>query len=195
MVYIDFVLAVWLGQDAVPEMAGIFIRMIFCYSLIDSFSAPLWQSVHATGYIRTHQILMASIKILNIPASYMALRLGAPLFTVLAIWAGLNLVCDIVRMIYVRTLIQLPLWDYVKDVFGGILAVTLLSVPLPLWYYLNATGRGVSEWLSLPIFLVLFFAVYGTTVWYLGLRVSEREMLLSLIRGKLSIHKDKSSDV
>ena len=187
MVYIDFILRIWLGADAVPELTGIFTRLIFCYSLIDSFSAPLWQSVHATGNIRTHQILMSAIKILNIPASYIALRLGAPLYTVLAIWAGLNLVCDIVRVIYVKSLIGLPLGAYVRDVFGGILLVTALSVPLPLLYYFNAMHRSVSEWLSFPVFFLIFFVVYATLVWFIGLNVSEREMLKEMLKGKLRL--------
>ncbi len=187
MVYIDFILRIWLGADAVPELTGIFTRLIFCYSLIDSFSAPLWQSVHATGNIRTHQILMSAIKILNIPASYIALRLGAPLYTVLAIWAGLNLVCDIVRVIYVKSLIGLPLGAYVRDVFGGILLVTALSVPLPLLYYFNAMHRSVSEWLSFPVFFLIFFVVYAALVWFVGLNVSEREMLKEMLKGKLRL--------
>ncbi len=187
MVYIDFILGLWLGKDAVPELTGIFTRLIFCYSLVDSFSAPLWQAVHATGNIRMHQILMSAVKILNIPASYVALRLGAPLYTVLAIWAGLNFVCDIVRMVYVRRLIELPLWAYVKDVFGGILGVTALSVPLPLWYYFSAGNRGVSEWISAPVFFCIFFAVYAAAVWLIGLNADERKMLSGLLREKLHI--------
>ena len=194
MVYIDFILEVWLGTGAVPEHTGIFTRLIFCYSLIDSFSAPLWQSVHATGNIRTHQILMSSIKILNIPASYIALRLGAPLYTILAIWVGLNLVCDIVRIIYLRRLIDLPVALYVKEVFGGILLVTALSVPLPLLYYFNAMHRGASGWLSFPVFFCIFFAVYAVLVWFAGLNASEREMMSEMLKSKLRV-KSRQKDV
>lgn len=184
MVYIDFILRIWLGADAVPDMTGIFTQLIFFNTLINSFSAPLWQSVHATGNIRTHQILMSSIKILNIPASYIALRLGAPLYTVLAILAGLNLISDIVRMIYLRKLIELPLGAYVRDVFGGIITVTALAIPLPLWYFFSAAGRGVSEWVSMPVFFCLFFVIYAAAIWLLGLNASERDLLKGFVRSK-----------
>ena len=56
MLNIDYILSLWLEE--VPENTGLFICLIIGYSLLDSFSEPLWCSVHATGNLKVHQLLM-----------------------------------------------------------------------------------------------------------------------------------------
>lgn len=49
---VDFVLHLWLGE--VPTDTSLFIFFVVLYSLVDSYSAPLWISVYATGNLRNH---------------------------------------------------------------------------------------------------------------------------------------------
>lgn len=126
---IDWVLSVWLGEY--PAFTPPFVQIIIVLSLIDAFQAPLWQAVHATGNIKTHQILMSSIKILTIPLVYIALKNGRDGNFALWIWTFLNLACAIVRTLYLRKLIQLDVVKYLKDVVVKIIVVTILSVPVP----------------------------------------------------------------
>lgn len=181
-VYIRFILDLWLVNP--PEMAHIFIIPIMAFSLIDAMSSPMFNAVHATGKIRTHQILMASIKILNIPIIYILLKGGAPLYAAYVVWAAINLVCCIVRIIYMGHLIQLPVLRYFKDVFGSIIAVLAVTVPLPLWYYSNAVSRGVATWKTIAPFLGIFLGVYALAVYFIGLRGSEKLRMLELLHLK-----------
>ena len=128
---IDCVLSVWLKD--VPGGSTILVIMLMLYSFIDAYSAPLWISVHATGNLRTHQILMASIKILNIPLAYILLCQGAPAWVVLAIKAGLNFICSIVRPMYMVKLIKLDFKHYMKNVFFVVYLIAGLSVPIPIF--------------------------------------------------------------
>ena len=181
-VYIQFILDLWLVDP--PAMSHIFIIPIMVFSLIDAMSAPMFDAVHATGKIKVHQILMASIKILNIPIIYFLLRGGAPLYIAYVVWASINMVCCVVRVIYMGHLIQLPVLRYFKDVFGSIVAVLAVSVPLPLWYYFNSVSRGVATWKTIGPFLGIFLVVYVLAVFFLGLRKNEQRRLLSMIRRK-----------
>ena len=69
-----FVLKVWL--DIVPEYTVVFCRWMLVFVLIDAVSAPLWISVQAIGKIRSYQLLMSALIFLNIPLSWLLLRLG-----------------------------------------------------------------------------------------------------------------------
>ena len=73
---------------------------------------------------------------------------------------------------------------YFKDVFGSIVAVLAVSVPLPLWYYFNSVSRGVATWKTIGPFLGIFLVVYVLAVFFLGLRKNEQRRLLSMIRRK-----------
>ncbi|MDT3366474.1 MAG: hypothetical protein LIQ26_04260, partial [Bacteroidota bacterium] len=181
-VYIQAILDLWLVDP--PELSHVFILPIMAFSLIDAMSTPLINAVHATGNIRVHQILMASLKILNIPIIYLLLRAGYPLVTAYIVWASMNLVCCVVRMLYMGHLIQLPIWQYCKDVFGSIIAVLAVTVPLPLWYYYNSVSRGISPWRSVGVFLLIFLAVYVLGVYFLGLRADEKQRMLELFHLK-----------
>lgn len=187
-VYIQAILDLWLVDP--PALSHVFILPIMAFSLIDAMSTPLINAVHATGNIRVHQILMASLKILNIPIIYLLLRAGYPLVTAYIVWASMNLVCCIVRMLYMGHLIKLPIWQYCKDVFGSIIAVLVVTVPLPLWYYYDSVRRGISPWKSVGVFLLIFLAVYLLGVYFLGLRADEKQRMLEI----LHLKKKKSQE-
>ena len=84
-----FVLKVWL--DIVPEYTVVFCRWMLVFVLIDAVSAPLWISVQAIGKIRSYQLLMSALIFLNIPLSWLLLRLGKDAEWVMQVRVGINL--------------------------------------------------------------------------------------------------------
>lgn len=177
---IDSLLDLWLVNP--PKYAASFTYFIALFSLFDSYSAPLWQAVFATGNLRKHQILMSSVKIMNIPLSYIFLKLGAPLVSVLAIYASLNFIGSMVRIVYMRSLINLDLRNYFRNVFSPIIIVIALSIPLPLYMRLC---MGI----SVPTLFVtsgMFLIIYTGTIYIYGLSINERKTLNGFIVQGLS---------
>lgn len=128
---VDFVLKIWLGDY--PEFTPAYIAVIIVYFLFDSFQEPLWQAVHATGKLRTHQIMIASIKVLAIPAMYLVLKSGSSGTVALGIWACLNVACAVSRTIYMHFLIGLDLKAYLFKVILPLVLLFVAAVPLPIW--------------------------------------------------------------
>lgn len=175
---IQFILDFWLG--IVPEGTSLLVVYIVLFSLIDAYSAPLWIAAHANGNIKTHQLLMASIKIVNIPLAFFLLKYGCPAWSALATKAALNLVCSIVRPIYMTQLILLPLMTYVKKVFLPIILVTVLSVPLP--YYLGTLYE--QGWVRIFVTAGCFFVIASMAIMSVGLSSHERNMALIMLKIK-----------
>lgn len=176
---LDYVLGIWLKE--VPESSSILIIMLMLYSFIDAYSAPLWISVHATGNLRTHQILMASIKIVNIPLAYILLEQGMPAWGVLAIKAGLNFVCSVVRPIYMVRLIGLDFKHYMKNVFFTVYLVAGLSLPIP--FFLSSLCES-----DLERFLVSSFSfvlIFSLVAYYIGLTDKEKMLAKDMTTNKL----------
>lgn len=176
---IDFILELWLKTP--PEGTQAFLFLIIAYSLVDAYSAPLWIGVHAAGKLRTHQILISSIKILNIPLAYMLLKFGLPAWTALALKAGLNIICSIVRPVYVSGLYNLPLKDYFKEVWIIVYVVTLITVPIPLY----VASLYDPSWIRLLLSSVSFFVIFVPVVLFLGLNKKERDILVGFVKKKM----------
>lgn len=158
---IDFVLRIWLGDF--PPLAPSYISVIVIYYLFDSFQEPLWQAVHATGKLRTHQIMIASIKFCAIPAMYFVLKAGHSGAAALAVWAALNMVCAIARTLYMRHLINLDLKAYCSQVLLRIALLFAAVVPLSFWLAstLGSNWKGflISSAVSVALVLGVGFLV------------------------------------
>jgi len=160
---IDFVLKVWL--DDYPADTPAFAMAVIAFFLFDSFQEPLWQAVHATGKLRVHQTLMAIVKVMAIPTIYFILKSGCNGAIALYAWAGLNVVCAIVRTIYMHFLIGLDLKEYATKVilrifpllaFVGVAVFAISRALGPNWMGLIvSTAVSVVLVLSLSLFVIL----------------------------------------
>ncbi len=141
---VGFILELWL--DDYPQFTPEYVIAVIAYFLFDCFQEPLWQAVHATGKIRAHQIMIASIKVIAIPAMYIALKSGCSGEVALYIWAALNAICAIARTLYMHYLIDLDLKEYFRKVAIPISMLFVLVVPLPI-IISKLLGPGVTGFL------------------------------------------------
>lgn len=174
-----FFLEVWLGT--VPEYATEFSQLMIIFLLFDAISGPLWISVQATGKIKNYQLLMAFLILLNLPVTYIILKMG---YSPVYVFAGrviINIITYLVRIIYLRPLIGLPIRKYLVQVFAPVATVTLISIPVSI---------GVNHLLSgnwINIIIASFACVLITTlsIYILGLSKGEKEMLNNLVLKKV----------
>lgn len=174
LINIDYILDLWLVE--VPENTSVFIFYTILYAMVDAYSAPLWIAVYATGNIRTHQLLMTSIKILNVPLAYIMLKYGYDAWTALALKFALNVLCSIIRPVYMRKLINLKLIIYIRKVFLPISLVTIMSLPLPV--YLSMYYEG---WNKLLITSLSSFILTSFFVAFWGLDAKERSIVRQIV--------------
>lgn len=180
---IDFILNLWLKNP--PENASTFFMVVIWYSLVDAYSAPLWTGVHATGNIKGHQILMASIKILNIPLAYVLLKLGCFAWSVLLLKVLLNIICSIVRPYYVRKLYGLSLFKYIKEVLGVVYMTTVLMLPIPFYVASLMADSWKKFFLTSGVFVLIAIPV----IYFIGFNNIERDLLRNAVTNKIKWHK------
>ena len=176
---INFLLKIWLVNP--PQHTAIFLLFIVIHSLIDAISAPLWNAVHATGKLKTHQLLMSTIKIINIPVAYLLLHFEYPFYYAIASYAFLNGSCCIIRAIYMQHLINLSLKKYIIGVIMKCIIVSLLSSILPIIYF----SYHSNGWEELFVSTALFYIPYFSLVYIIGLNQKEKEKVLFLLLSKI----------
>ena len=78
---------------------------------------------------------------LNIPVSYVFLRLGFPPLTVFYVSLAISVVCLFMRLWIVRRLMPFPVKEYVVRVFGTSLAVCTLATIAPVAVHIAVDGN------------------------------------------------------
>ncbi len=125
---IEYILDIWLGEY--PAMTPNLIRVIFLFYLFYAFQYPLIYAVYANGNIKTHQIIISSIKILTIPLFYIVLRYTQSGTLAYFVWVIGGVACVIARTIYMRRLINLDIKRYCKEVVFRIFTLAIIDYVL-----------------------------------------------------------------
>ncbi len=168
------ILSIWLGT--VPEYAVEFCRLMLVFSLIDAVQGPLWVSAQATGKIRNYQIIMSTLILLNLPVSYLLLRLfHIPELAILT-KVIINIFSAIARILYLKHLYGFPIMRYLKEVITRGVLVVLLSFPIPLYiYYIS------SNWQQLILTTFVSVIISILIIYLVGLKSNEKRFVLGII--------------
>jgi len=164
----EYILKLWL--KIVPEYTVQFCQLTIIYLLIESISGPLWMSVQATGKIKSYQIVISSLLLLNVPFSYILLKLNFIPYSVVLVSIGIGILALLIRIIFLRSLINLPIIQFLREVILIIFIVTILSIPLPFIesFYLDGFRRLIITSTTAIISLVLI-------LYFIGLDINEKK--------------------
>ena len=182
MLEVDYVLKIWLG-DLVPQHTGNFIILVIVASLIKTFHPMTSHIVHATGKIKSFQIVNGVIDLSVVPIAYLFCKLGYSPESVFTLYIIINIVIQIICWNILQSLVdKFSTMQYIWKVIFPLCIITLLSLLLPLYAHLNME----SSFIRLCVVTVL--SVLSTVVFtfYVGLNKTERNVVVSYI---LKLHK------
>ena len=119
----DVVLGIWLKD--VPDHTALFVQLFLIFALSESLSNPMITAMLATGRIRNYQLAVGGIQLLNIPISYIFLKMGAMPEVTVMVAIGLSQVCLWVRMIMLSRATGFPVGTFVSQVYAKCLLLVL----------------------------------------------------------------------
>jgi len=173
------ILEIWLG--IVPEHTVAFTRLVIINAIIESLANPFIASIQATGRIKRYQIITGTIILLNLPISYLFLKLGFVPESTMVIVIFITFIAHLVRMYFMNNMLRMNILNYLEQVILPILMVTVLSFALPLLYYCNFSA---SFWRFVGVTTVtLFSSVF--IVYFVGLTKNERSGLKRFVVSKI----------
>lgn len=120
----EYILGLWLHE--VPEYAVVFTQLVLINGLIDSANGPTIAPALATGRIRNYQLSVSITTFLNLPISYIALKLGCAPTSTMIVSIIISYFILFLRAYFLKSMIGLPFMNYCKM----ILKITALSVAL-----------------------------------------------------------------
>lgn len=174
----QFVLDVWLKD--VPEHTVSFAQLLLVFALLESLARPMITALRAEGNIKDYQIIVGGLQLLNLPVSYLLLKLGCMAEIIVVVSIVISLVCVFVRLQMLNRKINFPVKDFVVKVLVNVLKVTAVAVILPLVvcrYIPDTLVGGLAS-------LALVFVSALLTIAFVGCTQVERKEIISMIRSK-----------
>ncbi len=173
------ILKLWLGE--VPEYTVIFTRLVIVYALLESLSHPLQTTIAATGRIKWTQIVTGGLLILNLPVSWVFLKLGYPPQVTMYVSLVISVLAQLTRIYFSQRLAGMSVAKYIRYVILPVLTVTALSLITPFVIcYLMESG-------VVRFFILSFLTCIasGCVILYCGMTKTERTKIIETARVKL----------
>lgn len=167
----EFILRIWL--KIVPEYSVSFCRLIIVNALIDTLSGPLMVAAQATGRIKIYQMTVGILLLLNLPLSYLFLKLGYVPDVTICISIVISLLALASRLIILHELIGLSISDFFKNVIIRILSVCICVLPPLLWLVSRINGS-ISSFILISLCSVSLTFLF---IYIIGMDFSEKVFL------------------
>ncbi len=171
----EAVLGVWLKD--VPAHTTLFVQLFLIFALSESLSNPMITAMLATGSIRNYQLVVGGIQLMNIPISYICLKLGAMPEVTVMVAIGLSQICLWARQIMLSRATGFPIRDFVVKVFvRSILVVLPCCAVVPLLFELV---KPLGLWGA--VYSAAVCVVWtGVVIYMIGMDSDERKMVKDL---------------
>ena len=183
LIELPFVLKLWL--DNVPDNTVLFTRLLLIEVLIDSFSYPVMTLSQATGKIRLYQGVVGGVQIMNLPVSFIVLKLGAPAYSVMVIGIIFAIIATFCRLFIVKLLTKLSVLMFFKKVIIPCIVILLLSIILPILFHMYILQYQKNNLAFLNIIFTVFIEII--VIMFLGLKKQERVLIINKIKEKLGV--------
>lgn len=173
IVNIHYILHLWL--NVVPKHTSNFVILVMIFTMCESLSNPLITIMLATGRIRNYQIVVGGLQMLNLPMSYILLKLGSVPETVLIVAIFLSLVCLIARLIMLKTMIKFSPSAYFIKVLLPVIKVFIFASIIPI-FISQCIGENFVNFLINCIVACICSTI---TIYFIGCNVNEKNMIKS----------------
>lgn len=167
-----FLLTIWL--KTIPNDTVIFTHIMICISLIYTTANPCVIANQATGKVKVYQAVVGGILLTILPTSYIVLKLGAPAYSVFIVHFCVEAVAQFSRMYMLRKLINLPIRQYLKNIYIPIVATVAVAIIPPIFVHMQFEEGGL-RFIAVGVTCVLSVSL---SAFFIGFTKHEREFFL-----------------
>lgn len=168
LVNTHYILVLWL--KILPNYAVLFVQLTLCFALSESVSQPLITAMLATGNIKRYQIIVGGLQLMNLPISYMFLKMGFPPQCVLVVAIIISQLCLVARLYLLRKMIGISFMRFMRKVYLNVTVVTICSIIIPI-----VVSQGLSEnFCSFVVLTIIVVFCTSLSILFIGCDFKER---------------------
>ena len=168
----NLILTIWLKHF--PEYTLNFTRLALILSLCDILSEPLIKVQLATGKVKYYQLTVGLFLMLNLPISYIFLKLGFTPEVVFVVAIFLSLISLYLRLLFMKHYTGMHISFFLINVFLKVLYVSFISaiIPVLICYFMQ------DSWIRLLLVLLVSGLCSCITIFYVGCSKQERGFII-----------------
>ena len=175
----DYLLGLWLKE--VPAHASFFVQLFLIFALSESMSNPMITAMLATGDIRRYQLVVGGLQLLNLPISYVFLKLGAMPEVTVMVAIAISQVCLWARLIMLNKATGFPILPFVSEVYVTLLLkVVCVTLVIPMLVNMVKPDGFAGLVVSAGTCVIVTLLV----IWLLGLEPGERQWVKDKLKRK-----------
>lgn len=186
IIEMPYVLQIWLRRE-IPPFTIRLSQFILLFSIVNQYSSGLMAAIQATGRIRNYTITMSFIILLNVPVSYIILKLGYPIYYCTAAFVVLEIISLIVRIFMSHKLIGMDINDYLKNVVYP----TFLIVGIPIGLSSIPHYCIETDIMRFVITIIVFEMSYFVLTWFLAFDKTYRNTIITNIKERIHLSNRK----
>ncbi|MFA5540261.1 MAG: MATE family efflux transporter [Bacteroidales bacterium] len=175
----QLILELWLVNP--PQYSALFIQLVLIDALIVSVAFPLTSSAQATGNIKRFHVTVTFFELLNLPVSYILLKLGYPPESVYVVTILMSILALIARLIVLRKLTNLPVKKFMFDIL--LKCWVVFGLTFTLQHYINFHHTNV--FITIIVTTVLSSLILLFLIYLIGLNRDEKRDIYSMIQAKI----------
>lgn len=177
---INFILNLWLGKNMPPD-TPIFAVLVLCTYLMETYHQASLMSYHAIGKIKLGNIVGGTLMICALPLSYVALRLGAPAYSVFIVIFCVNFTQMFWGWMIVHRYVTFPYSKLVRKVYVPTVSITLISIIAPLLISHFMT----QGWIRLFVLGIVTEIILLVAVYLIALGKEEKALVHNFVQHKI----------
>lgn len=174
IILMPLVLKLWLGN--IPDHTIIFCRLILLIFLLKQLTIGAYAAIQSTGKIKYYQISTGVIYLMNVPISWVVLKMGYPPHVAILCMLFIEFIVMFVSMYYWKMICGVQYSDMYKSVIIRILVPTVVGISISL--LLRTFIPDSSMLLNLMVFIPIWFLLYAILIFYLGIERNEKRIII-----------------
>ena len=167
-------LSIWFTE--VPEYTVIFVRLTLCVATIHALGKPFLTVLLATGDIKTYQLVVGTITFLNLPLSYIALKLGYGPVSVYVIALIIVLCTFFIRLLFVKHKASITIDHTIKIIIFKFSYIAMISI-IASWGIYKLIK--ISNIITLGIYLSVSALCICFVLFVFGLNTNEKKQIIA----------------
>lgn len=166
----EYILGLWLVE--IPSYTVLFTLLVLINAIVESVNGPANCAALASGKIKLFEIVVGGMMILNLPISYILLKLGCEPQVTMLVSILLSFLIIIIRAFILESLVGYNAIKYLRNVIFPLLIIALFT-PIPAYFIASYFSESLlrlgltTSIVELTLFLLFF---------YIGMSKSEQSI-------------------
>lgn len=176
---VDFLLKLWLQTP--PEHASYLVVLVLIGINISSFTYFLYQGVHATGQLKTQQIWMSVLYLVNILMVFIVFKLGAKFDVALYINMVISAIQCVVNVVYAKKTFNYSIRTFISTIFVPC-SFCVMIVLIAMLGFVNYFESTIARFFAS---VALSESIITLSGYFIVLNQSERERIRVIVQNVL----------